>query len=358
MPEALPAISAPDPIFNCPGCTLWLPPGTLACPECHAIVYARYLDGVARRAAALEGEQKWPEARGVWQSALQWLPPGTTQAAAVQGRIDTIDARSKAAEDTKAKWVQRLGPLAPVAFFLLKAKTFLLAIFKFKFLLSFVAFFGLYWAVFGWRFGLGITLSVLIHELGHYVAVRRRGLKADLPVFLPGLGAYVRWYAQGMSLATLAEIALAGPAAGLLAAVGCLAVYRGSPVGPTRDLFGALANVGAWINLFNLIPVFGLDGAQATLALTRLQRVLVLVTSAIFGAITRQWVFGFIAVGMALRVAPIWGRDVPGPPSIRSVQPAAWDGMPGRPSSRTMVGYMLLLFALGGVLALAPEMPR
>ncbi len=343
----------PDPVFNCPNCSLWLQPGTLACPECHTIVYGRYLERLAGNAAQLESEQRWPEARDVWRTALQWLPAGTKQAAAVIARIDSIDARKQAAQDVRAKWTKRLGPLAPLFFFLLKAKTFLLAILKFKFLLSFVAFFGIYWALFGWRFGLGFTLAILLHELGHYVAVRRRGLEADLPVFLPGLGAYVRWYAQGMSLDVLAEIALAGPAAGLLTALACLAASRayggvwgagfGSELAARNSgfgapLFGALAHVGAWLNLFNLVPVFGLDGAQATYALDRTQRALILGTCILFFALLHEWVYLFIAAGMAWRLftSPV----------------------PERPSSRTMVSFMLLLFLLGAVLWVVPEAGR
>jgi Zn-dependent protease len=315
-------------------------------------VYGQYLEQLARNAAQLESEQRWVEARDAWRAALQRLPADTKQAAAVQARIDSIDARTKAAEDTRAKWTRRLGPLAPLFFFLLKAKTFLLAILKFKFLLSFVAFFGIYWALFGWRFGLGFTLAILLHELGHYVAVRRRGLKADLPVFLPGLGAYVRWYAQGMSLDVLAEIALAGPAAGLLTAVACLAAFRafggvwGSGFGSElaarnsgfgAPLFGALAHVGAWLNLFNLVPVFGLDGAQATYALDRTQRALVLATCILFFVLLHEWVYLFIAAGMAWRLFTL---------------------VPDKPSSRTMVSFMLLLFLLGAVLWVVPEAGR
>ena len=144
QPSAAPvsiASTAPDPVFNCPSCSLWLPPGTLACPECHTIVYGRYLEQLARNAAQLESEQRWPEARDAWYAALRWLPTGTKQAAAVLARIGSIDARKQAAEDTRAKWTKRLGPFAPLFFFLLKAKTFLLAILKFKFLLSFAGFF-------------------------------------------------------------------------------------------------------------------------------------------------------------------------------------------------------------------------
>ena len=78
---------------------------------------------------------------------LAWVPAGTTQAQGIQSRVASIDTRSKAADENKAKWTRRLGPLAPVLFFLAKAKSFLFLIFKFKFLLSFFAFFGLYWAL-------------------------------------------------------------------------------------------------------------------------------------------------------------------------------------------------------------------
>ena len=60
-------------------------------------------------------------------------------------------------------------------FFLGKIKTFLFVLLKFKFILSFIGFFAIYWALFGWKFGLGFTLAILIHEMGHYVAAKRRG---------------------------------------------------------------------------------------------------------------------------------------------------------------------------------------
>ena len=69
-------------------------------------------------------------------------------------------------------------------------------------------------------------MSILLHEMGHYVAARRRGLKVDLPVFLPGMGAYVRWYSLGVNLEDLSSIALAGPSAGQLTGLRCLARWR------------------------------------------------------------------------------------------------------------------------------------
>lgn len=311
---------------------------TLACPDCHTIVYAQHLNELGRRAVAQEQEEAWPQAKETWHQMLQWLPPGTQQATAVQGRIAAIDARVQAGEDNKSKWKKRLGPLAPVVFFLAKAKTFLFALLKFKFLLSFFAFFGIYWALFGWRFGLGFTASILIHELGHFVAAKRRGLKVDLPVFLPGLGAYVRWYSQGVTLDTLSGIALAGPTAGLLAAVVCAAVYFKGGAHAGSSLWRALAYTGAWLNLINLVPVLGLDGAQATHALNRLQRGLILATCMLFFALLHEGVFLFIAAGMVWRLFTGFA--------------------PQEPSSATMIRYMLLLFLLGSLMWVVPDVGR
>ena len=273
---------------------------------------------------------------------LAWIPAGTTQAQGIQGRVAAIDSRTRADEERKAVWTKRLGPLAPVVFFLIKAKTFLFAIFKFKFLLSFFAFFGLYWAVFGWKFGLGFTLSIMIHELGHYVAARRRGLKVDLPVFLPGLGAYVRWYSMGVSLDTLSAIALAGPAFGLVAAAVCAGIFfaNGGQPGPQEadtvsSVWAALAYTGAWLNLINLVPVLGLDGAQATHALNRVQRGLILAATIVCYAVLHEGVFLFIAAGMAWRL--FTGEA------------------PEKPSTPTMVRFMLLLLLLGTLMWIVPE---
>ena len=325
---------APDVITNCPECTLWLAPGTLVCPDCHAIVYGRYLRRLAETATLQEQSSEWAAARDTWARALAWVPEGTTQAQAVRVHIDQIDARFRTADAQKARWTKRLGPLAPIAFFLLKAKTVLLALFKFKFLLSFLAFFGLYWALFGWRFGLGFTLGILVHELGHYTAARRRGLQVDLPLFIPGLGAYVRWYNQGVSVETLSAIALAGPLFGLFVALTCLglALRTGSP------LFLALAYTTAFLNTLNLIPILGLDGAQATYALNRLQRVLIVATSLILYAILREWVYLAVAAGMTWR---------------------AFSGTaPEQPSTRGMIAFTLLLIALGAIMWAAPDTSR
>jgi Zn-dependent protease len=165
----------------------------------------------------------------------------------------------------------------------------------------------------------------MVHEMGHYVAVKRRGLQADLPMFLPGLGAYVRWYGQGISREDLASIALAGPLYGLAAALGCWGIFAWTHLG----IFLVLANVGAWINFLNLLPVLGLDGAQATFSLSRIQRGMIAATCVLFFGLTAsagiapgdmlgpntQWIFLIVGVGMAWRM---FTNDVPEQPSTRT----------------------------------------
>jgi Zn-dependent protease len=333
-----PEVAAPPVIHNCPNCSHWLPDGTLACPDCQTLTYGQHLGTLAAAAQQLEQEGKWNEARDRWRSALQWLPEGTRQAASIQQHIATIDQRLGAEQDKKAKWTKRLGPFAPVLFFLLKFKSAVFLLFKLKFLVSIFGFFGLYWLMFGWKFALGFTASLFVHEMGHYVAIRRRGLKVDLPTFLPGLGAYVRWYGEGVSREDLAAISLAGPAFGLVAAVACWGLYFGTK----QPIYLVLANVGAWLNALNLVAVIWLDGAKATFALSRMQRVMIVVTCVVFFALTcapdptewgnvnNHYVYLLIAVTMGWRC---FTNDAP-----------------DEPHTGTLVSYVGLLILLGLVL--------
>jgi Zn-dependent protease len=317
--SAIPSLPpAPQAIHSCPQCSHWLPDGTLACPDCQTLTYGQYLSQLAFEAQQLEQQQRWMEAREIWQTALGWMPGDAQQAASVTQHVARIDAQLRAADDQKARWTKRLGPFAPVALFLLKIKSFLFIAFKLKFLLSFLLYLGLYWALFGLPFALGLTASILIHEMGHYFAAKRRGLKVDMPIFLPGFGAYVRWYSSGVSLLDIASIALAGPLFGLTAALACGALYLETH----QNIFLVLAHLGAFWNLFNLLPVLGLDGTHATFALSRMQRGMIAATCLLFFGLTdaagnvsgdligpnAQWMFLVVGLGMMWRC---FTKDVP-----------------------------------------------
>lgn len=192
-------------------------------------------------------------------------------------------------------WAKRLGPLAPLVLLLAKGKTLLFALFKLKFLFSFVTFLGLYWALYGAWFGIGFAVMILLHEMGHFAEIKRRGLPAEMPVFLPGLGAYVKWQALGVSTEVRALVSLAGPAAGLFAALLAAAIFwrTGNP------LWAALAHTGAWLNLINLVPAWILDGAGAIQPLDKVGRASLLVFCVLLFWWSREASLLFVAAGFA-----------------------------------------------------------
>ena len=154
---------------------------------------------------------------------------------------------------------------------LTKAKLVLLGLTKLNTLLSMLASIGVYWLLYGWKFGLGFVLSIYVHEMGHVTALARYGIPASAPMFIPGFGAFVRLKAYPASAGEDARVGLAGPLWGLGAAVACMGIGQATGSG----LFTALARVGAWINMFNLIPIWQLDGGRGFRALTRQHRMLI-----------------------------------------------------------------------------------
>ena len=221
-----------------------------------------HLNQLAASAALAEKEGNLPQARERWTEALTWLPADAHQANQIHQHLATLDTQQKTADDKRARWTKKLGPFAPILLGAAKFKSAFFLLFKLKFLLGFVSFFGLYWVLFGWKFAAGFMLAILIHEMGHYIAVRSRGLKADLPAFAFGR-AYVRWYNEGLSLAAIASIALAGPLAGLLAALAFGGLYLWTHL----QIFSALTYASAWLNLFNMIPVFNFERCTSDLCI-------------------------------------------------------------------------------------------
>ncbi|HEX8733036.1 MAG TPA: site-2 protease family protein, partial [Ktedonobacterales bacterium] len=85
--------------------------------------------------------------------------------------------------------------------------------------------FVVYAVILTWPIGLGLTLLILLHEMGHFVVIRAKGMPARLPIFIPLVGAFVLMGQGPMDARDEAEIALAGPVAGMLGSVACLVAY-------------------------------------------------------------------------------------------------------------------------------------
>ncbi|MBJ7312737.1 site-2 protease family protein [Rugamonas sp. CCM 8940] len=114
--------------------------------------------------------------------------------------------------------------------------------------------------IFGWRYAVGFVLLIFVHEMGHYVAARRRGLEVGAPAFIPFVGAWIALKDLPHDVETEAYIGFAGPLAGSAAALACYFAARQTD----SDLLLALAYSGCMLNLFNLIPLSPLDGGRIT----------------------------------------------------------------------------------------------
>lgn len=122
-----------------------------------------------------------------------------------------------------------------------------------------------YSLAFGWRLAIGLVLLLLAHEVGHWLAARAVGIPVSAPLFIPFVGAVIRLRRQPADSKTGADIALGGPAMGVLSSLGCLIAYFWSD----SQLLLALAYLGSVMNLFNLIPCDPLDGGRIVAAVSQ-----------------------------------------------------------------------------------------
>ena len=121
-----------------------------------------------------------------------------------------------------------------------------------------------YASIFGWRYAAGFIALLFAHEMGHYVAMRQRGLNAGAPVFIPFLGAFIQMKDQPHDAETEAYVAIAGPLVGSVAAFAAY-IYADQT---SSKLWLAIAYSGFFLNLFNLIPISPLDGGRITAVLS------------------------------------------------------------------------------------------
>ena len=159
------------------------------------------------------------------------------------------------------------GAIAALAVLLGKFKGILLLLPKLKVLstsatmLVSVAAYALIW---GWTFAVGFVLLLFVHEMGHVVQLRREGIKATAPLFIPFMGAFVGMKQMPQNAAAEARVGLAGPILGSLAALVPFAIWKATG----NTFWEALAFTGFFLNLFNLLPVLPLDGGRAMAALS------------------------------------------------------------------------------------------
>jgi Zn-dependent protease len=117
---------------------------------------------------------------------------------------------------------------------------------------------------FGWTFAIGFVVLLFVHEMGHVIALRREGIRASAPMFIPFLGAVISARSLGDNALAEARVGLAGPVLGSLGAL--VVAIAGWLL--HSDFLLALAYIGFFINLFNLLPIVPLDGGRAAAAMS------------------------------------------------------------------------------------------
>ena len=207
-----------------------------------------------------------------------WLPPAPA----------TAPVPPPPYEERRKPLGQRLlGPLVAAGLVLAKfGKVALLLLTKAKFLttsLSMLVSIAAYSLIWGWKFAAGFVALLFVHEMGHYIQMRREGVQPSWMLFVPFLGAAVGARSLGGSALAEARVGLAGPVLGTLGSLATAGIYLATG----DDFWRALAFVGFFLNLFNLLPVLPLDGGRAMAAMA-----------------PWMWGVGFAALLALLIVAP------------------------------------------------------
>ena len=328
------------PPVICPQCGAELSPALLACPACRRLVHGERLNQLANEAKAAADANDLTAALQKWRAALELLPPDSRQHETIKAKVAELtrevdaqavtklagprpDAAPAASAGSKSgsavtRTLGAGGALALLvwkfkfilAFVITKGKLLLLGLANSTTFLSMLLSLGVYWTAFGWKFALGLVLSIYVHEMGHVAMLVRYGVRATPPMFIPGFGALIRLKQYPADPREEARIGLAGPIWGLGAAAVAYAAYLGTG----WAVMGAIAEWGARINLFNLTPVWQLDGSHAFRALTRRQRWLVVAAATVMAVVSPNWgdriVLGLVIAFGALRT---WADPDEGP---------------------------------------------
>ncbi len=317
--------TTPAAAERCRDCGTELPPSSIVCPSCHALVHSAVLTELAAQAGSAEAAGNLQAALARWREALPLVPVTSRQHEVIRARLARLSAeldragtlpRAGAPGSHRGRWTGGVAVTGALLLWKLKfllvailskGKLLLLGLTKASTVFSMALALSAYWAAWGWRFAAGLVAMMYVHELGHVAALRRYGIPASAPMFIPGVGAFVRLHQRPARVGEDARIGLAGPVWGVAATAAAYAAARAT--GWPSLL--AVAHTGAWLNLFNLLPVWQLDGGRAFAALTRAHRIAIAV--ALLGAwlVARD---GFVMLLALVAAARALERSAPSEP--------------------------------------------
>ena len=270
------------------------------------------LEQLAAMARNAETRGDFPEELRIWRQALELVPRDSEEFEIINHRVQVLSAtidRGATAAKPDHKWLKKFGPLGPDTPAALEVKgrrtpravqgqTAAVRPGQVQHLRQHAISMGAYWAIYGWRFALGIVISIYVHEMGHVWALRQFGISASAPMFIPFLGAFVRMNQRPANPVEDARVGLAGPIWGTGFAIAAFIWY----VLADQPAVGAIAHFAAWINLFNLLPVWQLDGARGFAALSKSQRILIVAIMAAAGFLIGEGFLYMLAVCGVIRI--------------------------------------------------------
>src|SRR5215831_13972763 len=223
----------------------------------------------------------------------EYRGPASIEGYTIDAGVEQREAaeRGKAEAGKKRKGLAGLGGIGvSIGALLLKLKglAFLL---KFGWA-GFSALFSIavYSLIFGWPFAIGLVVLLFIHEMGHALVMKLKGIPVGGLIFIPMLGAAVFMRQMPKNAQDEAEVGIAGPVAGAIASGVCLALAEVSP----HTIWAPLAYFGFFINLFNLVPVLPFDGGRVLGAIDR--RIWIVGFLALLGFQIWQWINGFFNI--------------------------------------------------------------
>ena len=241
----------------------------------------------------------------------------------------STDARSRVGRNVAATSAIGGGLL----FLLSKAKFvgLVAGVLKWKTLATMLLSIGAYALEWGWAFAAGFVLLIFVHEMGHAVALRREGIPAGAPVFIPFVGAFVAMHGRPRDAAVEARVAMAGPLIGSLAAW----LTLGAGFAWSQPLLVALGHTAVLLNLFNLVPVPPLDGGRIAGAFTRTYWVLGYTVGVVALVLTRSPLLLIVLIVGLVTLVRRWRDPVPG-----------YDALPPRQRATIALAYTALVAAL------------
>jgi len=202
---------------------------------------------------------------------------------------------------------------------------------KWKTLATMLLSIGAYAIEWGWAFAAGFVLLIFVHEMGHAVALRREGIPAGAPVFIPFIGAFVAMHGQPRDAGVEARVAMAGPITGSLAAW----LVLGAGLAWHQPLLVALGHTAVLLNLFNLVPVPPLDGGRIAGAFTRTYWLIGYAVGALALLLTRSPLLLIVLVVGLFTLVRRWRDPVPG-----------YDALPRGQRTAIALVYAALVVAL------------